>query len=127
MSKRTVIGIILVLIVLLIFSVTFFLVDFNLVVRNNEPKLCINIKVYNDGATKEYVGLGYKIIRYNTESENLVNKFGTWFLAYDETLNVKDDNKGMTNPSGTYDIVGEITSFDEKDQNLQEKDLLLKA
>lgn len=121
MSKRTVVGILLVLIIFLIFGVTFFLVDFNLVVRNNDPKLSFRTNIYDEGNTREYIGLGYKIIRYNIGSDNSINKFGTWFLIYDQNLNVKEDDANMSNPNGTYDIVGEIISMEEKELSLNIK------
>ena len=31
------------------------------------PFLAIRTKVYDDGGTKEYYGLGYKVIKYNQE------------------------------------------------------------
>lgn len=120
MSKRTVIGIISILMVIAIFGVTFFLVDFNLVLRNNEPILSINTNVYDNGTTKEYVGLGYKIIRYNIKTENLVNKFGTWLLMYDYNFCIKEENI-ESNKNDTYDIIGEIISFDEKELSLYVK------
>lgn len=118
MSKRTVIRIISILIVIVIFGVTFFLVDFNLVVRNNEPRLSVATNVYDNGVTKEYVGLGYKIIRYNIKTENSVNKFGTWFLMYDPDLYVKEEESIKLNKNDTYDIIGEIISFDEEELSL---------
>lgn len=121
MSKRTVIYLSTVIIVLAIFGITFFLVDFNLVVRNQEPKLCINTKVDNDGNTKEYFGLFYKIIRYNIGSENLVNKFGTWLLTYDNDLNKKEKEKIKENINTKYDIIGEITFYDKDELEIEVK------
>lgn len=86
MSRKTIITILVIIIVLLILGVTAFLVDFNLVVRNNEPKLSININTYDNGNSKEYIGLGYKIIRYNISSNKELVKFGFWDLYYDSSL-----------------------------------------
>ena len=115
MSKRSVIMLFTVIIVLAIFGVTFFLVDFNLVVRNQEPKLCINTNTDTEFNTKEYIGLGYKIIRYNIGSENAENKFGTWLLAYDSSLNKKEEKESNVNYSSKYDIIGEITAYNQKE------------
>ena len=121
MSKRSVIMLFTIIIILAIFGVTFFLVDFNLVVRNQEPKLCINLNSNNEYNTKEYIGLGYKIIRYNIGSKNAINKFGTWFLTYDNSLNKKEKKESNVNYSSTYDVIGEVTAYNQKDLILNVK------
>ena len=118
MSKRTVVSIIVILLVISVFGVTFYLIDFNLVVRNNEPKLSVNTNTYNEGSTKEYLGLGYKIIRYNIQNERAINKFGTWFMMYDPDYVIKEENKNIDE---TYDIIGEVKLFDKEELALEVK------
>ena len=121
MSKKTVVTLFTILIILIIFGVTFFLVDFNLVVRGNDPKFCINTNVYNTATTKEYVGLGYKIIRYNIGTEKEENNFGTWFLMYDSTKNIKEESKDVRKTVIDYDIIGTIEEYDKQELILKVK------
>ncbi len=86
MEKKTVKKICVIIILLILLGVTFFLVDFNLVVRKNEPKMCININIYNNGITKEYLGIGYKIVRYNIGTINETYRIGFLDLLYDKNL-----------------------------------------
>ena len=43
------------------------------------PFLAIRTKVYDDGGTKEYYGLGYKVIKYNQEIGRRDTVLGSWF------------------------------------------------
>ena len=54
--------------------------------QNLEPIFCIQMGAYSDGGTKEYLGLGYKIIDYNKIDGYDGYKIGTWFMAYDNSL-----------------------------------------
>ncbi|CEG26238.1 hypothetical protein [Bacillus sp. B-jedd] len=51
---------------LVIFTlVLFFSVDYNLAKNNKPPVFAINTEIYKDGGTKEYQGIGYKVLDYN--------------------------------------------------------------
>lgn len=54
--------------------------------QNLEPIFCIQMGAYSDGGTKEYLGLGYKIIDYNKLDGYDGYKIGTWFMSYDNSL-----------------------------------------
>lgn len=126
MSKRTTIYLAVILLVIVIFGFTFFLVDFNLAVRGDLPKLSVKAVEYNDGNSLCYVGIGYKIIIYNTHLEERQIKCGTYFLTYDPDLdsgNTKDidvaqgENKivigkieEISNDSGNFQILVKSTS-----------------
>lgn len=75
------------LIVLVIFVVVLitFAVDFNLIATENAPKFCVSVIEHDDTAT-EYIGILYKIIKYNLDDENFKYKIGTWFLTYDSNF-----------------------------------------
>lgn len=49
--------------------------------KGNEPIFCVNIKTYRDGGTKEYIGIGYKVIKYNNNKRKDF-QIGTFFLKY---------------------------------------------
>lgn len=54
--------------------------------QNLEPIFSIKMGAYSDGGTKEYLGLGYKIIDYNKLDGYDGYKIGTWFMSYDNSL-----------------------------------------
>ena len=54
--------------------------------QNLEPIFSIKMGAYSDGGTKEYLGLGYKIIDYNKLGGYDGYKIGTWFMSYDNSL-----------------------------------------
>ena len=49
------------------------------------PFLAIRTKVYDDGGTKEYYGLGYKVIKYNQKIGRRDTIIGSWSIKYDIT------------------------------------------
>ena len=60
--------------------------DIILVAKSNVgPFLAIRTKVYDDGGTKEYYGLGYKVIKYNQKVGRRDTVIGSWSLKYDTT------------------------------------------
>lgn len=77
-----VVGIILGIIVVL--GIVFFTIDYSRVQKQEKPIFCINIATYKDGGTKEYYGLGYKVIDFHTLAGFDDIKIGTWFMDYDE-------------------------------------------
>lgn len=77
-----VVGIILGIIVVL--GIVFFTIDYSRVQKQEKPIFCINIATYKDGETKEYYGLGYKVIDFHTLVGFDDIKIGTWFMDYDK-------------------------------------------
>ena len=73
----TIVVIVIALLCLLISS------DILLVTKANVgPFLAIRTKVYDDGGTKEYYGLGYKVIKYNQIQGRRDTVIGSWALKY---------------------------------------------
>lgn len=58
------IGIVISLVALL--GIIFFAMDFCRVNNKKNPIFCIKTKVYEDGGTREFLGLGYKVIDFHT-------------------------------------------------------------
>ena len=55
------------------------------------PYFAINTKTYNDGGTKEYHGLGYKVIKYNQLQGRRDMEIGYWSLKYNtEPITISD-------------------------------------
>ena len=66
--------------------ISFLVTDICRVEQNLEPIFSIKMGAYSDGGTKEYLGLGYKIIDYNKMDGYDGYKIGTWFMSYDNSL-----------------------------------------
>lgn len=49
---------------------------------NKKPYFAICMKTYNDGGTKVYYGLGYKVIKYNQKKGRQDTEIGFWTLPY---------------------------------------------
>lgn len=77
-----IVGIILGIIILL--GIIFFAIDYNRARNNEQPMLCVQIDEVNDGGTKIYLGLGYKVIDFNTLSGFDDVKIGTLLINYDD-------------------------------------------
>ena len=77
-----IIGVIIGIIILL--GIIFFAIDYNRAKNNEQPMFCVQIDETNDGGTKIYLGLGYKVIDFNTLSGFDDVKIGTWFMNYDD-------------------------------------------
>ena len=77
-----IVGIILGIIILL--GIIFFVIDYNRAKNNEQPMFCIQIDEVNDGGTKIYLGLGYKVIDFNTLSGFDDVKIGTLLINYDD-------------------------------------------
>lgn len=58
-------------------------IDIVIVTRYEKgPYFSIAVKTYDDGGTKEYYGLGYKVIKYNQVLGRKDIELGTWGLKY---------------------------------------------
>lgn len=62
------------------------IIDFIQVKREEEPIFCISEKIheYEDGTTKECVGLGYKVYTYDRKSLNIKSQFSPFFVKMEE-------------------------------------------
>ena len=70
--------------ILIILGIIFFAIDYNRAKNNEQPMFCVQIDEANDGGTKVYLGLGYKVIDFNTLSGFDDVKIGTWFMNYED-------------------------------------------
>lgn len=79
--RRYIIGII------LIVWFAFFITDFSLAKANKSPIFALPMVIYKDGGSKEYYGLGYKVIKYvnltvERGAEVVKTDLGTWFMKF---------------------------------------------
>lgn len=81
-----------VIFVLLILSMLIIGIDVICVARYNKgPFFAIPITTYDDGGTKEYYGLGYKVIKYNEIDGRQDTQIGFWSMKYNtEPIIVED-------------------------------------
>lgn len=67
-------------------GLTFFIVDYNRVQKQEKPIFCIQnpAGIIMDGGTIEYFGLGYKVIDFHTIAGFDDIKIGSWFMDYND-------------------------------------------
>lgn len=70
--------------IIILLGIIFFVIDYNRAKNNEQPMFCIQIDEVNDGGTKIYLGLGYKVIDFNTLSGFDDVKIGTLLINYDD-------------------------------------------
>ena len=82
-GEKSIIKIINVLLILIIIITIMVSVDYiNVKKYKKGPYFAIPIKTYDDGGTKEYFGLGYKVIKYHQEVGRRDMVIGSWFMNY---------------------------------------------
>lgn len=82
MKKKKIIISIGMLILFIMMILSFMFIDLHKLKNQKEPIFSINTINYRDGGSKEYIGLGYKIIKYHNNTKNYF-EVGTWFLRYE--------------------------------------------
>ena len=73
--------------VIIMLGLIFFAVDYNRAKNGEKPIFCINTAIANDGGTKEYLGLGYKVIDFKRLDGYDEVKIGTWSMKYEDFEN----------------------------------------
>jgi len=92
--------IIVVLGVVILIALILFSVDLSKVNNNEKPIFCKQTQTYDDGGSIEYIGFGYKVIKYvNLEDDRIMYKIGTWFMKFDNPINKELKN---SSPSSDY-------------------------
>jgi hypothetical protein len=88
--------IIVILGILIILGMILFAIDFIRVDNNKAPILCIQVKSYEDGGSIEYIGFGYKVIKYvDLENNKELYKIGTYFMEFNNPFD-KDILQGIS-------------------------------
>lgn len=70
--------------IFLLLALIFFAIDYLRIQKQEKPIFCILKDEVNDGGTKIYLGLGYKVIDFNTLEGFDDIKIGTWFIDYND-------------------------------------------
>lgn len=97
-KMRNIIIVLAIINVLIIMAIVFGSIDKTRLENGKNPIFSFKITTLLDGGTQEYIGLGYKIIKYPRNRMDIVD-IGTWFLQY------KDDYA----PGTLQDIIDEST------------------
>ena len=96
-----------------------------------KPLFAINTKTYKDGGTKEYTGLGYKVIDYNQLQGRRDIEIGTWGMKYNTNpITLQDIDLAIEfndNEEKTYNkyykkfvrIITTLKKVDKKNHKLQ--------
>lgn len=85
------------------------------------PLFAIRTKTYKDGGTKEYYGLGYKVIRYNVTNGREGIVVGNYSLKYNKTAKKVDLSKTKLTEdnNGDYvEITGKVDKVDKKNKRI---------
>lgn len=82
-NKKLIFRIINVLFAIIFISMIMIATDVICVARYNRgPFFAIPLHTYNDGGSKAYYGIGYKVIKYHQTQGRRDKEIGTWFLKY---------------------------------------------
>ena len=130
MKKKWLVLLSIIITVILILSITFFIVDNKRVINGELPIFAKKVATANDGGTTEYMGLGYKVIDYNKLNGYDKIHIGSWFMKYNSSLGEDDEEEYPTfigtvlSSDGifeevmrTADIGGSIEIIVEPDEN----------
>ncbi len=80
--------IILIVLLLIALGITFFIVDYTHIKHDTKPIFVIQSEALKDGGTAIYIGIGYKVIRYNvsepgSEETKYDYEMRPWFISFD--------------------------------------------
>ena len=95
-------------------GIVFFTVDYNRAKNQEKPIFCIQnpAGMIADGGTKEYFGLGYKVIDFHTLVGFDDVKIGSWSMKYDDFKEeMREYEEKMTQVE--YSFCGTITKIEE--------------
>lgn len=90
------------------------------------PFLAIKTRTYNDGGTKEYYGLGYKVIKYNQQVGRKDTVLGSFFIKYNTTpknFTISELSYSIVNDNNNHigefvRLTGTIASKNTKDNKI---------
>lgn len=97
---------------------------------NVGPFLAVKVKTHNDGGTKEYYGLGYKVIKYRVKDGRNTTVVGSWTLKYDPTtkattveelgISFRNNSKEALKNSykQSFIVTGKIDSIDKTNKKI---------
>ena len=82
-GEKTIIKVLNVLLIIIVICTIMISVDYiNVKKYKKGPYFAIPLITYNDGGTKVYYGLGYKVIKYKQKVGRRDMVIGSWFMSY---------------------------------------------
>lgn len=103
--RRILKKVLLVIMIIAIIGIIFFCIDYKRVQKQQLPLFCIKIITYLDGGTQVYLGMGYKVIDFNTLGGYDEIKIGTWFMDIDDFNDESKRYKVVPTPYPTQNKV----------------------
>ena len=85
--KKKIKIILIIIFIIIVLGIIFFIVDYNRAKNNQKPLFCIKTGTLLDGGTIEYLGIGYKVIDFQTLAGFDDVKIGSWSMDYDDFRN----------------------------------------
>lgn len=124
---------------IIVMGLAFFAVDYFRVQKQEEPIFCIKTTTHRDGGTQEYLGLGYKIIDFNTLNGYDEMKIETWFMNYEDfqnemnsqstinaiIVNVNDNSLGVVRKDDLNEIMIITTPDADKNEYKENEEILI--
>jgi len=111
--KKIIRMILIIIAIIIILGVIFYIIDYNRVKTNKKPIFCILNQEVNDGGTKIYLGLGYKVIDFNTLTGFNKKKIGSYFMNYEDFNDEIEEHNNNLNTENNINNEG-ITITIEK-------------
>lgn len=90
--KKKIIILFIIILCILSLSYIFKTVNYNRVKSNKKPILMLKIADFDDGGTKEYVGVGYKIVKCNILNGDKSIHIGGYNLKYSEVCKYENSD-----------------------------------
>lgn len=108
-----------ILVIIVIVWLIFFSVDFIRAQNQKRPIFCIGLPPFQDGGTREYLGLGYKVVKFHKifldrsvsytglvySGAHAGTHIGTWFMDMDEVYHKYSEI--------SYNLLEEYYGFDK--------------
>lgn len=111
MKKKILKFLLTIVLLILVLSTIFFIIDYSRVTQDKDPLFCIKQTAVSDGGTQIFVGLGYKVISFNSmidlEDEPRITyyttkKIGPLFMQYDDFNIEKEKYQKLGNDIISY-------------------------
>lgn len=123
--KKWIKTILITLLIIIIMGLIFFAIDYIRIQNNQKPIFCIsfNSMIYSDGGTREYLGMGYKIIDFNKLNGYDEMKIGLWNMKYED---FKDEYEKLDKTDLIIESasIGENTYINAVEESKQIKDMI---
>lgn len=103
--KKILKKVLIVIMTIAIIGIIFFCIDYKRVQKQQLPLFCIKIITYLDGGTQVYLGIGYKVIDFNTLGGYDEIKIGPWTMKIEDFEEENRKHQVIPTPYPTEDKV----------------------